>query len=46
MPNRCAICGMLRGRKHADVMREARAIAKLVNALGWHRMDELIGAFR
>lgn len=43
---KCSTCGMIRSREHAAVMREAKAIAKLVNAIGWHLIDELIGAFR
>lgn len=43
---RCDVCGMVRNSEHAGIVREAKMWARLINRIGWSRIDELIGAFQ
>lgn len=42
---RCDTCGAVRNYEHAAIVREAKAWAKLINRIGFDRIDELIEAF-
>lgn len=43
---RCETCGAIRNQEHLELVRHARVLTKLINAVGWSRIDELIDAFR